>query len=200
MSRRPAGQENSRDQAWLVALAPGYDHAGVEPVVVEAAAPDGMVVVDGSATDLVLVRLDDVRGRLVEGGADVNAPRVLLGPISAKGAWRRGPLRREVVVDGWRVEVELEPARLAILRARAQRREDETTHAGPTEVRAIIPGRVVSVQVNPGDDVVAGQQILVIEAMKMQNELRAPRSGRVERVAVGPGKTIELGELLLVIG
>ena len=58
---------------------------------------------------------------------------------------------------------------------------------------------MVSVSVNPGDEVVTGQQMLVVEAMKMQNELRAPRDGTIERVAVGPGKTIELGELLLVL-
>jgi biotin carboxyl carrier protein len=50
-----------------------------------------------------------------------------------------------------------------------------------------------------GDEVVAGQQLLVVEAMKMQNELRAPRDGNIERVAVGVGQTIEVGDLLLVI-
>jgi pyruvate carboxylase len=59
---------------------------------------------------------------------------------------------------------------------------------------------VASVAVAPGDDVAAGQQLLVIEAMKMQNELRAPRDGRVERVAVGAGTRVELGELLVVLG
>ena len=70
---------------------------------------------------------------------------------------------------------------------------------GPTEVRAIIPGRVVSVSVVPGDEVVAGQQLLVVEAMKMQNELRAPRPGTVASVAVGEGRTIEVGDVLLVL-
>jgi biotin carboxyl carrier protein len=51
----------------------------------------------------------------------------------------------------------------------------------------------------PGDDVAAGQQILVVEAMKMQNELRAPREGTVERVAVAVGDTIEVGDLLVVV-
>jgi biotin carboxyl carrier protein len=41
--------------------------------------------------------------------------------------------------------------------------------------------------------------LLVLEAMKMQNELKAPRAGTVARVAVGPGQTVELGDLLLVI-
>ncbi len=75
----------------------------------------------------------------------------------------------------------------------------ETAYAGPTEVRAIIPGRVVGVSIVPGDSVVAGQQLLVVEAMKMQNELRAPRDGVISSVAVGPGRTIEVGDLLLVL-
>ncbi len=74
-----------------------------------------------------------------------------------------------------------------------------TAHGGPTEVRAIIPGVVASVSVVPGDAVVAGQQLLVVEAMKMQNELRAPRDGVISQVAVGSGRTIEVGDLLLVL-
>jgi glutaconyl-CoA decarboxylase len=66
-------------------------------------------------------------------------------------------------------------------------------------VRAIIPGRIVAVMVKPGDDVEAGQQILVVEAMKMQNELRAPREGSVDRVGVAVGDTIDVGDLLVVI-
>ena len=53
--------------------------------------------------------------------------------------------------------------------------------------------------VTAGDAVSAGQQLLVVEAMKMQNELRAPRDGTVERVAVAAGRTIEVGDLLLVL-
>ena len=59
---------------------------------------------------------------------------------------------------------------------------------------------VVSVSVVPGDEVVAGQELLVVEAMKMQNELRAPRAGTVASVAVGEGRTIEVGDVLLVLG
>jgi biotin carboxyl carrier protein len=111
----------------------------------------------------------------------------------------RGVVRREVIIDGWRVEVEIEPAARAALRERARRGREEAGRSGPTEVRAIIPGVVVSVSVAAGDQVSAGQQLLVVEAMKMQNELRAPREGSIERVAVGPGTTIEVGDLLLVI-
>jgi biotin carboxyl carrier protein len=111
----------------------------------------------------------------------------------------RGHHRVEVVIDGWRFELEVEDAARAGLRERASRERGRGGHGGPTELRAIIPGRVVSVAVAPGDSVEMGDDLLVIEAMKMQNELRAPRTGVVERVAVGAGQTVELGDLLVVV-
>jgi biotin carboxyl carrier protein len=72
-------------------------------------------------------------------------------------------------------------------------------HAGPHEVRAPIPGRVVSVAVAEGDEVQAGQPLLVLEAMKMENQLRAEGSGKVERVLVSPGATVEGGQVLVVV-
>ena len=59
---------------------------------------------------------------------------------------------------------------------------------------------MVSVAVAVGDGVEAGQRLLSVEAMKMENELRAPRAGTVERIAVGPGQTVELGDTLIVLG
>jgi biotin carboxyl carrier protein len=175
--------------AWRVSLAPASAHAGLQPIDVASEPDDGR-----------MRWLDADHARLVSDPAGgVERRQIVLGETGLVGVRRRGVRRQEVVVDGWRVELELESAPHAALRERAQRGEDEAAHGGPTEVRAIIPGVVVSVSVNPGDEVVTGQQMLVVEAMKMQNELRAPRDGTVERVAVGPGKTIELGELLLVI-
>ena len=117
------------------------------------------------------------------------------------------PLRRgssgittvEIVVDGWRFELEVEDAGRADLRRRATRERDATTTSGPTEIRAIIPGRIAAVHVVAGDVVEAGQSLLVVEAMKMQNELRTSRPGTVERVAVGEGETIDNGDLLVVL-
>jgi biotin carboxyl carrier protein len=162
------------------------------------AAAAGTVLVDGAPMSARLVRLDAVRARLEQGGSGgTNRTDVLFGPVREDR--RRGTMVREVVVDGWRIEVELEPERRAVLRERARRGAGAASKGGPVEVRAIIPGRVVAVSVAAGDDVEAGQQILVVEAMKMQNELRAPREGTVERVGVAVGATIEVGDLLVVI-
>jgi biotin carboxyl carrier protein len=105
----------------------------------------------------------------------------------------------EVVVDGWRFELEVEDTVQAALREKASRHADEVGARGPVEVRAIIPGRVVSVDVAEGDRVEANGHLLVLEAMKMQNELRAPAAGRIARIAVTAGRTVDRGDLLLVI-
>jgi biotin carboxyl carrier protein len=105
----------------------------------------------------------------------------------------------EVLVDGFRFDVEVEPERIAALRERATKGRASSAHSGPLEVKAIIPGKVVSVSVSTGDAVTAGQQLLVVEAMKMQNELRSPRDGTIERIGVAPGVNIEVGDLLMVI-
>ncbi|MFO7695107.1 MAG: 5-oxoprolinase/urea amidolyase family protein [Vicinamibacterales bacterium] len=64
-------------------------------------------------------------------------------------------------------------------------------------VRAAMPGLVVSVIVRAGDEVSAGQPLVVLEAMKMQNPVRAPRTGRVSRVLVAEGALVESGEALV---
>jgi biotin carboxyl carrier protein len=118
---------------------------------------------------------------------------------SATPPTARGRTGVEVIVAGWRFEFEVEDADLHDLRERATSAREAGGHHGPTDVRAIIPGRVVSVAVAVGDDVEAGQRLLSVEAMKMENELRAPRAGTVDRIAVAQGQTVELGDTLIVL-
>lgn len=126
---------------------------------------------------------------------------VLAGTIArGAAAGSAGVSRVEVVLDGWRFEFEVEDADRAALRARATVGRGADTQHGPTDVRAIIPGRVLTVAVTPGDVVTVGQQLLTVEAMKMQNELRSPRDGTVVRVSVSPGATVEPGDVLVVLG
>jgi biotin carboxyl carrier protein len=62
-----------------------------------------------------------------------------------------------------------------------------------------MPGKIVRVLVKPGDEVTARQGVVVVEAMKMENELRAARDGRVKEVHVTEGALVESGRLLVVI-
>jgi biotin carboxyl carrier protein len=70
---------------------------------------------------------------------------------------------------------------------------------GPQRITAPMPGKIVRVLVKPGDEVAARQGLIVVEAMKMENELRAPREGRVKDVHVAEGALVESGRLLVVI-
>ena len=172
--------------AVLVSLAPASAVAGLDPITVDPQADLGWS----------LRMLGGERAAL--DGAGRGAPAaILLLPLEVAD----GPeaLRQEVIVDGWRVVVDLESAARASLRDRARRGRAETGGSGPSSVRAIIPGVVIAVSVALGDQVTMGQQLLVVEAMKMQNELRATRAGTVDQLAVAAGQTIEVGDLLVVI-
>ena len=70
---------------------------------------------------------------------------------------------------------------------------------GEQAVTAPMPGRVVRVLVAPGDTVAARQGVVVVEAMKMENELRTPKAGVVKDVAVTPGTLVEAGRVLVVV-
>lgn len=71
--------------------------------------------------------------------------------------------------------------------------------SGRVELKAMMPGRVVNVLVKPDEQVAAGQGVLTVEAMKMENEIKSPKAGRVVEVRVAAGQTVEKGELLAII-
>lgn len=75
-----------------------------------------------------------------------------------------------------------------------------TVPAGATSVEAPMPGRIVSVKVNAGDSVEAGDVVCVLEAMKMENEIMAPCSGKIVAVSVSGGDTVNTGDVLVSIG
>jgi biotin carboxyl carrier protein len=66
-------------------------------------------------------------------------------------------------------------------------------------VAAPMPGRVIRVLVKAGEAVAAGQGIVVVEAMKMQNEVRSPKAGKVERMLVKEGQTLNAGDTIAVV-
>lgn len=84
-------------------------------------------------------------------------------------------------------------------RSLAGRRSSGAGAEGPRSVKAPMPGRVVRVLAEAGTEVSEGQGVVVIEAMKMQNELKSPKTGRVARVAVAPGDTVGSGDVLVIV-
>ena len=71
---------------------------------------------------------------------------------------------------------------------------------GRQQVTTPMPGKIVLVLAKSGDVVELGQGIVVVEAMKMQNEIRSPKSGTVERLLVVSGQTVNAGEVVAIVG
>jgi biotin carboxyl carrier protein len=102
-----------------------------------------------------------------------------------------GRSRHEVTVNG---------ATLAATRLTGYRRARGAAGGhGSGRLLAPMPGKVVRVLVAAGDEVEARQGLVVVEAMKMENELRAGRAGRVREIAVVEGASVEAGALLVVL-
>jgi biotin carboxyl carrier protein len=79
------------------------------------------------------------------------------------------------------------------------RRHGGVEAEGRQQIVAPMPGKVIRVLIVRGERVEAGQGLLVVEAMKMQNEVRSPKSGTVERVLVEEGQAVNAGEVLCVV-
>jgi biotin carboxyl carrier protein len=77
--------------------------------------------------------------------------------------------------------------------------DSDRHHHGTAEIAAQMPGKVVRVLVEEGQEIASGAALLVVEAMKMQNEMKSPRAGVVVSVNVSAGETVEAGQLLATI-
>jgi biotin carboxyl carrier protein len=97
-------------------------------------------------------------------------------------------------LDGYRFEVEALDERARAIRELSGK---SAGPSGPAPLIAPMPGLIVRVNAQPGDQVQAGQGLVVMEAMKMENELRAPAAGRVKAVLAGPGTAVEKGAVLV---
>jgi biotin carboxyl carrier protein len=98
------------------------------------------------------------------------------------------------------VTIDGRSATVAVNGRRAKRGVDTSGHAhGEQLIVAPMPGRVVRVLVVPGDEVTARQGVVVVEAMKMENELRSPKAGRVKDVTVSAGTSVDAGRVLVII-
>jgi biotin carboxyl carrier protein len=107
---------------------------------------------------------------------------------------RQGRGKYTLWVDGYRFETEALDERTRSIRDLSAAAAGPT---GPAPIIAPMPGLIVRVNVSIGDWVEAGQGIVVMEAMKMENELRATAGGTVKSVPVGAGTAVEKGALLV---
>lgn len=142
-------------------------------------------------------RLDDGRFRVRVAGETMPRELTVLrgGPRAAVLAERRvlglfGASPRNLVVGRERTRVAVGERRLTSTRA-------GSAGAGETVVRAPMPGRVLELSVAVGQSVESGVRLVVLEAMKMENEVLAPRAGTVKRVHVSRGDTVERNAVLV---
>jgi biotin carboxyl carrier protein len=131
----------------------------------------------------------------------------LLGKSSGALTWLDGTRVVHALVDGALPKLAITlhgvgvPAELADARtaARVAGGRAAAGPAGPLSVRAPIPGRVARLLVKKGDQVAAGAGLVVLEAMKMENEIRSPRAGSISEVLCTEGAAVESGQPLVVV-
>ena len=146
------------------------------------------VLIDGERLEVALTPVAGTPVRLVRIGEQVH--RIVARRGASRGHW-------VLDVDGTRVVAEALDERM---RAIKDLTAASASASGPAPLLAPMPGLVVRVAVAVGDPVSAGQGIVVIEAMKMENELRTTAAGVVTAIRAAPGQAVEKGAVLVELG
>ncbi|HHQ49349.1 MAG TPA: biotin/lipoyl-binding protein [Acidobacteria bacterium] len=158
-------------------------HRGEEHEVEVERSADGLTVtLEGATHRIDIRRLDGDLASLRFIGD--NSSYAVAYQRSSRTVWRLALLEQNVELE-------------VLTPAEATELGEGGAAAGSARVVAPIPGKVVAVAVAPGDEVQAGQALVVLEAMKMENELVAESAGTVARVLVEPGATVEAGTVLV---
>lgn len=142
-----------------------------------------------------VVNLDGREWAIDAARVDAHTLSLLVGTASLEVTIATDPVSGHLAVgvDGARLPVALNGRR------RWGRKDDGNAAMGPQRIVAPMPGKVVRVLVGVGDVVQSRQPLVVIEAMKMENELRASRSGAIALVQVREGQSVDAGALLMVV-
>jgi biotin carboxyl carrier protein len=164
------------------------------------------VEVDGTLRRVALERKDDgyiahIDGRAIPVDLCEPMPGVLSLLISDGESRRAYRCIRTVYADEETIALIAHQHRVAVTDPRSlrARRKGPGAGNGAVHIKASMPGRVARVLVAPGESVEAHQGIVVIEAMKMQNELKSPRPARVAEVRVTAGDKVASGQILAVL-
>jgi biotin carboxyl carrier protein len=158
-----------------------------------------------------------IAGKTVEVDLSGNTPLVDGEPVAAELVNLPGTAVRSVLLDGTVLTLAAEPAAhramweltlvgrrftAEVIDERTRTIREMTGGANVTvdkNVKAPMPGLVTRIEVEVGQAVRAGEGLVVVEAMKMENELKAPADGVVTRIEVAPGQTVEKGAVLVVV-
>ncbi len=159
------------------------------------------IAIDGKSHRLELSRADNrwscrLDGREVEVDAVLARPDVLslrIGNQAYEVKCERVAGDLHLWVGSARFAAEVRDPRS--LRGRVRAVDDR----GPKKLTAPMPGKIVRVLVSEGDEVEAGAGVLVVEAMKMQNELKSPKKGRIQKILVSAGAAVNSGDVLAIV-
>jgi len=102
----------------------------------------------------------------------------------------------QVFMEGKLYEVEVYEESIRRLQKRTALGADDS---GELVVRAPMPGLVLSIAVSEGQEIESGDTVVILESMKMENELKAPRGGVIDRIEIEPGQSVEQNQVLIVI-
>src|ERR1035437_7881226 len=161
------------------------------------------IVVDGKTHPVELTRgektwLCKVDGQEIEVDAALTARDVLSVLVGGKAY----EIKRERSLQG-ELHMVIGSARYAVevQDPRSLRRRPAVSGAdvGPQKLKAPMPGKIVRIMVNEKDEVKAGQGIIVMEAMKIQNEMKSPKDGRVQKILTAEGSVVNAGDTLAIV-
>jgi biotin carboxyl carrier protein len=159
------------------------------------------VTIDGKNYRLELDRVEDrwscrLDGREIESDAVLARPDVLslrIGNKAYEVKCERVGGDTHLWVGSTRFAVEVRDPRS--LRSRVRTADDQ----GPKKVTAPMPGKIVRVLVREGDAVNQGAGVVVVEAMKMQNEIKSPKKGTIKKILVSEGAPVNAGDVLAIV-
>ena len=163
------------------------------------------ITIDGVRRCVEFARSSDEPSRVIAtiDGRQIEADVVKISPgvYSILLGGRSLEIRVETIADGLLLRTAVREHRVEIVDPRSWRRSrgGRIDLAGRQQVVAPMAGKIVRVLIEQGQHVESGQGLMVVEAMKMQNEIRSPKTGTVERLSATEGETVNPGEILAVI-
>ena len=161
------------------------------------------VIVDGKTHRVEVARGEKLWSCKVDGQEmEVDAALTARDVLSVLVGGKAYEIKRERSLQG-DLHMVIGSARYAVdvqdPRSLRSRRAVAGAEAGPQKIKAAMPGKIVRILVSEGEGVTAGQGVIVMEAMKMQNEMKSPKDGRVQKVLTAEGSTVNAGDTLAII-
>jgi biotin carboxyl carrier protein len=167
------------------------------------------VEVAGSEREVTVEKLDGSRVRVTHAGRTRVYEAVRVAGGARASTWSLVPdgggRQALVDVDGAAPDLTVTvdnrsvPLKVVSARAKVAGRAAPPPKVGASSVLSPMPGKVVKVLVAVGDEVKSGQGVVVVEAMKMENELKAPKDGKIKAVAAKEGQAVEAGQSLVTL-